>query len=73
MGNWQTVQTQIRCCRMQCQGLHCLQLSHFPVGISKSHSLAYLKLKFDSSNIWCGVFFWGGGGGGGGGLFTLDA
>ena len=34
------------------QGLHCLQiLQPFLLGISKSHSLMYLKLKLDSSNI----------------------
>ena len=29
----------------------CKYFSHFSLGISKSHSLAYLKLKLDSSNI----------------------
>ena len=39
------------------QGLHCLQIhvvSHLSLGICKSHSWTYLKLKLDSSNIQCG-------------------
>ena len=50
-GNWQTVHTQIRHCRVQ----HlirvsnvCKQFGHF--SLSKSYSLTYLKLKFDVYN-----------------------
>ena len=36
------------------QGLHCLQIvCHFSLKICKSHSRMYLKLKLDSSNIYC--------------------
>ena len=32
----------------------CKQFSHFSLGICRSHSRTYLKLKSDSSNILCG-------------------
>ena len=35
----------------------CKQFSHFSLGISKSHSQMYLKLKLDSSNIQCTSLF----------------
>ena len=41
-------------CRMHCLimvSTVCKKFSHFPLGISKSHSRMYLKLKLDSSNI----------------------
>ena len=47
---------------MRRQGLHCLAISYFSLGISTSQSLAYPKLKFDSSNIQSCVCEWGGGG-----------
>ena len=53
-GNKQTEQNKIRCNRMQ----HLITgstlykwFSHFSLGIFKSHSLTYLKLKLDASNI----------------------
>ena len=60
-GRWQTVQTQIRCCRMQHLNritTVCKKFNHFSSGISKSHTLTYmymyLKLKLESSDILCG-------------------
>ena len=32
----------------------CKWLCHFSLGISKSDNLTYLKLKFDSSNVYVG-------------------
>ena len=54
MDNWQTLQTQIRCCRMRClirDSTVCKWFAHFLLGMSKSHGQTYLKLKLDSSNI----------------------
>ena len=56
-GNWQTVQTQIR--RRRTRRLIrvstvCKLFSRFSLGLCKSHSRVYLKLKLQSSNIWCG-------------------
>ena len=72
MGNWQTVQTQIRCRRIW----HLIRVStvckkfiHFSLGISKPQSRTYLKLKVDSSYSVCVCVV--GGGGGGVSLFSL--
>ena len=50
------MQTQIRHCRMHQSGspLFSSSSTHFFLGISKSRSLTYLKLKWESSSIYCG-------------------
>ena len=55
--NWQTVDTQIRRRRMRRLmriSSVCKKFNHCSPGISKSHSLTYLKSKLESSNIWYG-------------------
>ena len=48
----QTVQTQIRRHRRLIMvSTVCKKLNHFSIGISKCHSLTYLKLKLESSHI----------------------